>query len=56
MFKTIARDTNEVRGGFAAVPAGLNLAQGMRLLEQSDPRSLPNTVAWVSPLSLSIGR
>src|SRR5437764_8659117 len=28
LFKTIARDTNEIRGGFAAVPAGLNLAQG----------------------------
>ena len=56
LFKTIARDTNEIRGGFAAVPAGLNLAQGMRLLEQTDPLSVPNTVAWVSPISLSSGR
>jgi hypothetical protein len=30
--KTIARETNEVRGGFAAVPAGMSLAEGMRLL------------------------
>ena len=51
VFKTIARDTNEVRGGFAAVPAGLNLAQGVRLLEQTDPRSAPNTVARATPLS-----
>lgn len=52
LFKTIARDTNEVRGGFAAVPAGLNLAQGMRLLE-SDPRLAPNTVAKMAPVSFS---
>jgi len=51
VFKTIARDTNEVRGGFAAVPAGLNLAQGMRMLDQN-PRSAPNTAARVSPASL----
>lgn len=51
LFKTIACDTNEVRGGFAAVPAGLNLAQGMRILEQSDPGSGPNTMARVSPAS-----
>jgi hypothetical protein len=56
LFKTIGRDTNEVRGGFAAVPAGLNLVQGMRLLEQHDPSSVPNTVAQVSPVSLSTRR
>ena len=56
LFKTIARNTNEIRGGFAAVPAGLNLAQGMRLLEQSDPRPVPNTVARVSPVSISTRR
>ncbi len=56
LFKTIARNTNEIRGGFAAVPAGLNLAQGMRLLEQSDPRPGPNTVARVSPVSISTRR
>ena len=53
LFKTIERETNELRGGFAAVPAGLNLAQGMRLLEQADSRSTPNTVARVFPASLS---
>jgi hypothetical protein len=53
VFKTIAHDTNELRGGFAAVPAGMNLAQGMHLLEQADPRTAPNTIAHVSPVSLS---
>jgi hypothetical protein len=56
LFKTIARDTNEVRGGFAAVPAGLDLAQGMRILEQADPRSAPSTMARLSPVSLSTQR
>lgn len=53
VFKTIARDTNEVRGGFAAVPAGLDLAEGMRILEKSEPRGAPNTIARVSPASLT---
>ena len=57
LFKTIARDTNEVRSGFAAVPAGISLAQGMRILEQSDPHSAPNnTIARVSPVSLPARR
>jgi hypothetical protein len=30
--KTISRETSEVRGGFAPVPAGLTLEQGMKLL------------------------
>jgi hypothetical protein len=34
LFKTIARETSEVRGGFAAVPAGMNLAQGLALIGQ----------------------
>ncbi len=32
LFKTIARETSQVRGGFAPVPTGLTLAEGMRLL------------------------
>ena len=35
LFKTIARETSEVRGGFAPVPAGLSLAQGLDLLQPS---------------------
>ncbi len=52
LFKTIARETNEVRGGFAAVPAGLTLAQGMRILERPDPRFDPAAIARVSPASV----
>ena len=35
-FKTIAREMSETRGGFVPVPAGLNLAQGMTLLEDAE--------------------
>ena len=30
--KTISRETSEVRGGFEPVPAGLSLAQGMKMI------------------------
>ncbi len=36
LFKTIARETSEVRGGFVAVPGAMSLAQGMALLEGSE--------------------
>jgi hypothetical protein len=35
LFKAISRETSEVRGGFVQVPSGLNLTQGMKLLQQS---------------------
>ena len=35
LFKTIARETSEVRGGFSAVPAGLTLEQGLHVLNDS---------------------
>jgi hypothetical protein len=35
LFKTIARETSETRGGFVPVPAGMNLAQGIAFLDQS---------------------
>lgn len=38
LFKTIARETSEVRGGFAPVPAGLTLAEGLDLLQPSTAR------------------
>jgi len=53
LFSTIARETSEIRGGFAAVPAGMNLAQGMSLLERFDPRFSPGNVAQAAPVSLS---
>jgi hypothetical protein len=39
LFKTIARETSELRGGFSPVPAGLNLAQAVNLLDQSQGNS-----------------
>jgi hypothetical protein len=35
LFKEVSHDTSEVRGGFVQVPSGLNLAQGMKLLQQA---------------------
>lgn len=45
--KTVARETSERRGGFAPVPAGLTLAQGMKLLEPQP------TTAMMKPASLA---
>jgi hypothetical protein len=36
LFKTIARETSEVRGGFMPVPAGLSLQQAAMLVRQPD--------------------
>jgi len=35
LFKTLARNTSEKRGGFAAVPPRITLEQGVRMLEDS---------------------
>jgi hypothetical protein len=35
LVKTFARETSETRGGFAPVPAGMSLKQGLALLEQN---------------------
>lgn len=40
LFKTIARETSELRGGFSPVRAGMNLAQGARLLDQTNAGSV----------------
>ena len=34
LVKTFARETSEVRGGFAPVPAGLSLQQGLAVLNR----------------------
>ena len=36
LFKTIARETSEVRGGFSAVQPAMNLSQGMHLLDDTN--------------------
>jgi hypothetical protein len=35
LFKTLARDTSEVRGGFEAVPPRMSLEQGLHLLDET---------------------
>ena len=47
MFKTLARNTSETRGGFAAVPARMSLAQGLAFLE--DPGVLREASAQMAP-------
>jgi hypothetical protein len=54
LFKTIARETSEVRGGFAAVPPAMSLKQGMGVLQQASAISstVPvhaGTVAYTRP-------
>ncbi|MGA3262590.1 MAG: hypothetical protein ABSC47_00935 [Terracidiphilus sp.] len=39
LVKSFARDTSEERGGFVPVPSGMNLAQGMALLQQIEARN-----------------
>jgi hypothetical protein len=51
LFKTIARETSELRGGFAPVPPAISLAQGVSLLDQPQAgNSLP------SPSALAMSR
>jgi hypothetical protein len=51
LLKSIARETSEQRGGFAPVPAGMNLAQGLTLLDRS-----ASTSAQVMPTVFSMRR
>lgn len=39
LVKSFARETSEVRGGFAPVPEGLSLAQGMSLLDHTQAQN-----------------
>lgn len=39
LVKSFARETSEVRGGFTPVPAGMNLAQGMTLMDQVEAQA-----------------
>ena len=39
LVKTFARETSEMRGGFVPVPAGMRLAQGLALLNQSQAQA-----------------
>jgi macrodomain Ter protein organizer (MatP/YcbG family) len=50
VWKTIARETSERRGGFVAVPAGMTLSQGMNILNQTGTQATPNSTAPYSPV------
>jgi hypothetical protein len=58
LVKSFARETSEVRGGFVPVPAGMNLAQGMALLEQTEAEShsegTPRPQGLVTPTVLAL--
>jgi hypothetical protein len=49
LFKTLARETSEVRGGFATVPAGLTLEQGIHLLSAQTAQVVPLHPASFTP-------
>jgi hypothetical protein len=51
LFKTIARETSEHRGGFVSVPAGMSLVQGVSLLDQAGADG-----AGASAASLDVSR
>lgn len=55
LVKSFAKETSEVRGGFAPVPAGMNLAQGMALLQRtsgSKPSAVQPPIITPSDLAL----
>jgi hypothetical protein len=58
--KSFARETSEIRGGFVAVPAGMNLAQGMAMLEQTEAQSQlvskPEVKTLAKPGALALRR
>ena len=55
LFKTVARETSEVRGGFEPVPPRMSLEQGMRVLEEKE-----STVAAfqgkIAPAAMMMGK
>ncbi len=53
VFKSFDKETSEVLGGFASVPAGINLAQGMKILEQTAVVPASGDAAHIAPVSLT---
>lgn len=47
LFKTIGRETSEMRGGFQAVPAGLTLEQAAALVRQAGSGQVVVPAVWV---------
>jgi hypothetical protein len=56
MFKTIAHDTSEVRGGFEAVAPAMSLEQGLKVLEQTvAAREAAMATGRAPPVALVLG-
>lgn len=47
LFKSLSRETSEVRGGFAPVPSGIGLDQGVQLLEKSETAAVPTGISRI---------
>ena len=57
LVKSFAKETSEVRGGFAPVPAGMNLAQGMAMLQETAARKPgAGKPALINPSELALRR
>jgi hypothetical protein len=56
LFKTIARETSETRGGFAPVPAGMSLAEGAMLLQRTQTNNATILDKQVTPASFAARR
>jgi hypothetical protein len=52
LVKSFARETSEIRGGFAPVPAGMSLAQGLALMQQTQAQSQARGL--VSPAAIAM--
>lgn len=50
LFKTIARETSETRGGFISVPSDLSLQQGLRILQEPNPKLSSASTATVAAI------
>ena len=55
LFKTVARETSEVRGGFEPVPPRMSLEQGMRVLEDKDT-ALTAFLGKIAPASMVVAK
>jgi hypothetical protein len=56
VFKSIARETSEVRGGFVPVPARMSFAEGMMLLDQPAEPDAATAEQEIRPLALGASR
>jgi hypothetical protein len=57
LVKSFARETSEIRGGFAPVPPGMNLAEGMELLAETVAQNkLAGKPGLIAPAALAMRR